>query len=144
MTGTPSFPIFLCFLDFLQVLSSLLPALTFSCPLCETQSSMQAFPHCDLTYFPRMLAPCSRFPSMSQALVGLPSRKFLPLLPATWPLFSLQQAWPRHGSCFKHLSSGVPTVAQQVKNPASIHVDTGSIPGLAQWVKDLVLPQAAA
>jgi len=27
---------------------------------------------------------------------------------------------------------GVPIVAQQVKNPTSIHEDTGSIPGLAQ------------
>ena len=25
-------------------------------------------------------------------------------------------------------------------NPTSIHKDTGSIPGLTQWVKDLVLP----
>ena len=38
---------------------------------------------------------------------------------------------------------GVPLVAQCVKNPASIHEDLGLIPGLAQWVKDLVLPQAA-
>ena len=37
----------------------------------------------------------------------------------------------------------VPVVAQQVKNLTSIHEDTGLIPGLAHWVKDLVLLQAA-
>ena len=31
---------------------------------------------------------------------------------------------------------GVPTVAQQIKTPTSINKDAGSIPGLAQWVKD--------
>ena len=37
---------------------------------------------------------------------------------------------------------GVPLVAQWVKNQHSVGEDQGSIPGLAQWVKDLALPQA--
>ena len=36
-------------------------------------------------------------------------------------------------------SLGVPIVAQRVKNPTSICEDVGWIPGLAQWIKDLVL-----
>ena len=40
----------------------------------------------------------------------------------------------------RNLKKGVPVVAQQVSSLTSIHEDTDLIPGLAQWVKDLVLP----
>ena len=44
----------------------------------------------------------------------------------------------------KQVCTGDPVVAQQVKNPTSIHEDVGSIPSLAQGVKGPTLPQAAA
>ena len=41
---------------------------------------------------------------------------------------------------FKRPLWEVPPVTQQLKNPASLHQDVGSIPGLTHWVKDLALP----
>ena len=37
---------------------------------------------------------------------------------------------------------GIPFVAQPIMNLTGIYEDVGSIPGLAQWVGDLILPCA--
>ena len=41
---------------------------------------------------------------------------------------------------FLPFCTAVSIVASQVTNLTSMHEDTGSIPGLAQWMKDLALP----
>ena len=39
----------------------------------------------------------------------------------------------------KSTNDGVPFIAQKLMNPTRIHEDAGVIPGLAPWVKDLVV-----
>ena len=58
-----------------------------------------------------------------------------PLYPHAWETLSID---------FILSLTGVPTVAQPCKDPTLSLEKVGWIPGLAQWVKELALPQATA
>ena len=57
-------------------------------------------------------------------------------------LFCQQQYRYNLANCSRKSCREFPFVAQQYTNLSSVHEDVGSIPGLAQWVKDLALLSA--
>ena len=57
----------------------------------------------------------------------------------TWH-FSNSSAHIKHLGACQNAHLGVPVVAQWLTNPTRNHEVAGSIPGLTQWAKDLVLP----
>ena len=65
--------------------------------------------------------------------------RYVPSMSTFWRVFII------NGCCILSKAfSGVPFVAQWVKDLHSVHEDVGLIPGLTQWVKDPALGQAAA
>ena len=84
---------------------------------------------------PRLLSEQHPPPNSVPNSFFQPLRPFLPRTAAQGLDIFLPSCLP---SKLTHL--GVPVVAQQVKNPTSIHADVGLIPGLTQRIWDLALP----
>ena len=73
-------------------------------------------------------------PNFQFSLINVPSKR-----QRTLCLSHMSVSIPRE-STSQVLRQGVPVVAQWLTNLTNNYEDVGSIPGLAQWLKDLALP----
>ena len=90
------------------------------------------------TYLVTLSCGVNRTCGSDPTLLRLPCRlaAVAPIHPLAWELpYAVGVALKS-----KKINMGVPIVAQWLMNPTRNHEVVGSIPGLAQWVKDLALP----
>ena len=60
--------------------------------------------------------------------------------PYLTPITQINSRSIKDGNTYNSKTIGVPFVARWLTNPIGNHEAMGSVPGLAQWVKDPVLP----
>ena len=78
--------------------------------------------------------PTSIYPRSAYSVPGRQDGRRGAVMRANTQIYSSFHA----GFIYKHL--GILVVARRLMSPISIHEDAGSIPGLAQWVENPVLP----
>ena len=111
-------------------------------PRLGVESELQLSDYTTATATPDPSCVCDLHHSSRQRRILNPLSKVRDQTPILMDTSRICFRWTTMGilSAFFKNPSGVPVVAQRVKNPTNIHEVSGPIPGPTQWVKDLDLP----